>query len=223
MVHLFEEEYYGSTTNHPYTYYSFTTNHPPWGDPSFTKLPKKESWPLVYTGRSTMKAQCEPSHRDEINLKLKDKRNKRQTTKRQTTNTSAGRPRHEDAPTGRSVHVEEPGVQCPRNQNLSQDTARIEQSLLDITGGSSRATLERVEVLESRLQVLRSGSSGGDEVKKTSERMRLVARVLEDLLLNAMEGADIGQMHSRGVLLYQSSPKLHNDQLDLHEVTIEIG
>lgn len=66
------------------------------------------------------------------------------------------------------------------------------------------STLERVEVLESRLQVLRSGSSGGDEVKKTSERMRLVARVLEDLLLNAMEGADIGQMHSRGVLLYQS-------------------
>ncbi|KAF8833923.1 hypothetical protein BDN67DRAFT_985699 [Paxillus ammoniavirescens] len=141
---------------------------------------------------------------------------------------SAGRPRHDEVPIG--VGMEGPVAPRPCEQSIT--AAQIEQSLRDTTGGSSQtcanglcrgfivsgdyssiySAVDRVQALELHLQVLRSGPSSGDTttmVKEISWCICLVVRVLEDLLMNAMEGADIAQMHHRSVLLYQSAEDIN--------------
>lgn len=66
-----------------------------------------------------------------------------------------------------------------------------------------------VTVIEQLYAQLRGGihwsSTPSDEEDNFSRKLRLVTRHLEDLLLNAMEGNDILDLHSRGLLLYQST------------------
>ena len=70
--------------------------------------------------------------------------------------------------------------------------------------------LTQVEGLESRVRTLKyqlgHWDDSNDLTKKTFDRIRLTSRILEDLLTNAMEGADVAEMHARGVLLFQNYP-----------------
>ena len=70
--------------------------------------------------------------------------------------------------------------------------------------------LTQVEGLESRVRTLKCQrghwDDSNDPTKKTFDRIRLTSRILEDLLMNAMEGADVTEMYARGVLLFQNYP-----------------
>jgi len=70
--------------------------------------------------------------------------------------------------------------------------------------------LTRVEDLESRVRTLKYKLGYWDDLndptKETFDRIRLTLRILEDLLMNAMEGADVAKLHARGVLLFQNYP-----------------
>ena len=58
--------------------------------------------------------------------------------------------------------------------------------------------------LESQLRTFQLALHQSNEGADIALKLCLVIRVLEDLLLNAMEGSDISDLQGRGVLLYQS-------------------
>ena len=66
-----------------------------------------------------------------------------------------------------------------------------------------------VEELSKRSRKLssRGWSHSIDTAQSTlSQTIQLVIRVLEDLLMNAMEGTDVGDLARRGLMLYQTVP-----------------
>ena len=70
--------------------------------------------------------------------------------------------------------------------------------------------LTQVKGLESRVRTLKyqlgHWDDSNDPTKKTFDRICLTSCILEDLLMNAMEGADVAEMYARGVLLFQNYP-----------------
>ena len=58
--------------------------------------------------------------------------------------------------------------------------------------------------LESRLRTFQLALHQGNKGADIALKLCLVICVLEDLLLNAMEGSDISDLQGCGVLLYQS-------------------
>lgn len=108
---------------------------------------------------------------------------------------------------------------------MPDSTVEIENSLKDLTGESWRSfmdalcqgfmnsgdysqisnVLSKVQSLESRVRTLhwQYVDHLDDPTKGTFDQIRLLSSILEDLLLNAMEGADVAQMYTRGNLLFQ--------------------
>ncbi|KAG6369860.1 hypothetical protein JVT61DRAFT_13420 [Boletus reticuloceps] len=108
----------------------------------------------------------------------------------------------------------------------------IQAKLKDIIGQSLRQRLEvlckeyistgeykniddthiTVEVLSERMRKIMSGPRHTRDYPPTeswlSRAIRTVLKVLEDLLLNAMEGEDVGEKARRGLLLYQAAPDI---------------
>lgn len=71
------------------------------------------------------------------------------------------------------------------------------------------SVLCKVEGLESWVHTLKWqhwSDNSTDPTKGTFDRIRSTSCILEDLLMNAMEGADVAQMYSRGILLFQNYP-----------------
>ncbi|KAF8136191.1 hypothetical protein EV363DRAFT_1395331 [Boletus edulis] len=66
------------------------------------------------------------------------------------------------------------------------------------------STVTAVTQLESRLHTFRLALPQGNEGADIALRLRVVIRVLDDLLLNAMVGNNISDLQHQGVLLYQS-------------------
>ena len=70
--------------------------------------------------------------------------------------------------------------------------------------------LMQVEGLELRVHTLKYQRGHWDDLnnptKKTFDCICLTSHILEDLLMNAMEGADVAEMYARGVLLFQNYP-----------------
>jgi len=68
--------------------------------------------------------------------------------------------------------------------------------------------LREVEGLEMRVCTLYwqywDGTSD-DPTKNIIDRVRSIARVLEDLLMHAMDGTDVAKMYARGAFLFQNS------------------
>ena len=62
-----------------------------------------------------------------------------------------------------------------------------------------------VTQLKSQLCTVRLASPQGNDGADIAQKLRVVIHVLEDLLLNAMEGNSISDLQDRGLLLYQSS------------------
>ena len=109
--------------------------------------------------------------------------------------------------------------------SMPDSTVEIENSLKDLTGESWRSfmdalcqgfmnsgdysqisnVLSKVQSLESRVRTLhwQYVDHLDDPTKGTFDQIRLLSSILEDLLLNAMEGADVVQMYTRGNLLFQ--------------------
>lgn len=119
-------------------------------------------------------------------------------------------------------------IHCEQVDDASKQT-RIQHELQEIIGGSSRqfaetlcneylktndyssiyAAVTAVERLEARLRAVQPISQRGLGIQvgqgaDLTQKMRLVTRILENLLLNAMEGNNISDLHNRGLLLYQS-------------------
>lgn len=73
-------------------------------------------------------------------------------------------------------------------------------------------TLAAVEKLSKNMRKLTSGHGYTKDYLPTesplSRTIRTVLKVLEDLLLNAMEGEDIREKEQRGLLLYQAAPDI---------------
>ncbi|KAG6372724.1 hypothetical protein JVT61DRAFT_7497 [Boletus reticuloceps] len=115
----------------------------------------------------------------------------------------------------------------PQKSTLIDDTdttEQIEVELQRITGKSSRkfvnslcdeylknsdysniySSLTALEQLEGRLRAIQWAAPQGHEGTATAQKVRMVTRILEDLLLNAMEGNNISDLRHRGLLLYQS-------------------
>ena len=108
---------------------------------------------------------------------------------------------------------------------MPDSTVEIENLLKDLTGESWRSfmdalcqgfmnsgdysqisnVLSKVQSLESRVHMLhwQYVDHLDDPTKGTFDQIRLLSSILEDLLLNAMEGADVAQMYTRGNLLFQ--------------------
>jgi len=65
--------------------------------------------------------------------------------------------------------------------------------------------LSEVQSLESRVRMLhwQYVDHLDNPTKGTFDQIRLLSSILEDLLMNAMEGADVTQMYTRGNLLFQ--------------------
>ena len=65
--------------------------------------------------------------------------------------------------------------------------------------------LSEVQSLESRVRTLhwQYVDHSDDPTKGTFDQIRLLSSILEDLLINAMEGADVAQMYTRRNLLFQ--------------------
>ena len=65
--------------------------------------------------------------------------------------------------------------------------------------------LSEVQRLESRVRMLHWQYVGhlDDPTKGTFDQIHLLSSILEDLLINAMEGADVAQMYTRRNLLFQ--------------------
>ncbi|KAF8415323.1 hypothetical protein L210DRAFT_3657622 [Boletus edulis BED1] len=102
--------------------------------------------------------------------------------------------------------------------------SKVELALQNLTGGSLRLWVESlctdyvksndysninnshnaIGTLEAELQAIRRTTKRDHNGAHIAERLRLVSRILEDLLLHAMEGNDIVDLRGRGVLLYQS-------------------
>jgi len=71
------------------------------------------------------------------------------------------------------------------------------------------SVLSKVEGLELRVHTLKWQHWSDDSNNPTKEIFNHIcstSRVLEDLLMNAMEGTDVAQMYSRNVLLFQNYP-----------------
>lgn len=116
-----------------------------------------------------------------------------------------------------SLDLEEPDSIEQIDESLKQITGKSCCSLMDTLcqeyiqrGDYSQiwSILREVEGLETRLRKLYwqywDGSSG-DPTMNTSERIRSVARILEDLLMHAMDGTDVAKMYMRGAFLFQNS------------------
>jgi len=75
--------------------------------------------------------------------------------------------------------------------------------------------LTKVKGLEKRARTLKWQhlDDSTDPTKETYDRICFTSRILEDLLMRAMEGENLAQVHLRGVLLYQnlSRPVLLDD------------
>jgi len=75
--------------------------------------------------------------------------------------------------------------------------------------------LTKVEGLEKRACTLKWQhlDDSTDPTKETYDRICFTSCILEDLLMRAMEGENLAQVHLRGVLLYQklSRPVLLDD------------
>lgn len=74
-------------------------------------------------------------------------------------------------------------------------------------------TLSAVEVLIERVKRLESESApeswGNPKPESTLSRVtHAVVKVLEDLLLNAMDDVDVGERARKGLLLYQIAPDI---------------
>lgn len=70
-------------------------------------------------------------------------------------------------------------------------------------------TLSAVEPIEADIRKLppSKGDGHGEESETSLYKVtRTVVRVLEDLLLNAMEGTDVSELERKGLLLYQAAP-----------------
>lgn len=65
-------------------------------------------------------------------------------------------------------------------------------------------TLTTIEQLECWLRAVQSAVLQGNVGADTAQKLRVVICILEDLLLNAMEGNDISDLQGHGVLFYQS-------------------
>ncbi|KAG6379552.1 hypothetical protein JVT61DRAFT_10051 [Boletus reticuloceps] len=71
--------------------------------------------------------------------------------------------------------------------------------------------LTAVEALNDRLCKLFPchWSNRGETLERPlSKTIRSVVKVLEDLLINAMEGTDVSDLEHRGLLLYQVAPDI---------------
>ncbi|KAF8121449.1 hypothetical protein EV363DRAFT_1155600 [Boletus edulis] len=130
----------------------------------------------------------------------------------------AGRPKRIDLQT--DGHTKRPQVDVATNDTTEQ----IELALQHVIGGSSRlfvdslcdgylkggdysdiyGALTTVEQLDSRLRAIQLAASRCHEEVATTQKLRTMIRILEDLLLNAMEGNDIADLRERGFFLYQS-------------------
>lgn len=66
--------------------------------------------------------------------------------------------------------------------------------------------LSKVEGLESQVHKLhwQNWDDWDDPTKDMFDRIHLISHILEELLMNAMEGVDMTQMYMRGVLLFQN-------------------
>lgn len=105
----------------------------------------------------------------------------------------------------------------------------INNSLKEIIGASCRSVMDmlcqeyintrdyshiwsvlcKVEGLESRVRTLKWWHWSDDSTNPTKGTFDCIcstSRILEDLLMNAMEGADVTQMYLRGILLFQNYP-----------------
>ncbi|KAG6379397.1 hypothetical protein JVT61DRAFT_11865 [Boletus reticuloceps] len=73
-------------------------------------------------------------------------------------------------------------------------------------------TLTAVEKLSEETRKLSSGLGYTKDYlpieSPLSRTMRTVSKVLEDLLLNAMEGEEMGEKEQKGLLLYQAAPDI---------------
>ena len=68
-------------------------------------------------------------------------------------------------------------------------------------------TLSAVEPIEADIQKLHPFEGHGEDSTTSLYKVtRTVVRVLEDLLLNAMEGTDVSELEHKGLLLYQAVP-----------------
>jgi len=127
---------------------------------------------------------------------------------------NANGPRPGDA----SLDIEEPDSIEQINKSLKQITGKSCGLLVDTlcqeyiqSGDYSHiwSILRKVEGLEMRVRTLywqyRDGSSD-NPTKNIFERVRSMARILEDLLMHAMDGTDVAQMYTRGAFLFQNPP-----------------
>jgi len=128
-------------------------------------------------------------------------------------------PRHEQ-PDASTDFVLQPDVDSivKINNSLKGIIGASCRSLVDMlcrdyidTGDYSHiwSVLSKVEGLESRVRTLKWqhwADDSNDPTKEIFDRIRSTSRVLEDLLMNAMEGTDVAQMYSRGILLFQNYP-----------------
>jgi len=122
---------------------------------------------------------------------------------------------------------------CPGNASLDieepDSIEQIDRSLKQITGKSCRllmdtlcqeyiqsrdysqiwSILHEVEGLETQVHTLYwqywDGTSN-DPTKNIIDRIQLIARILEDLLMHAMGSTDVAEMYTRGAFLFQNLP-----------------
>lgn len=103
---------------------------------------------------------------------------------------------------------------------------QVNNSLKELIGGSCHSLMDtlcrqyietedysqiwdvvsKVQSLEKRVRTLKwqNYDDSTDPTKETWDRIRFTEGILEDLLMRAMEGENIAQMYSRGVLLFQN-------------------
>jgi len=116
-----------------------------------------------------------------------------------------------------SLDVEKPDSIEWINGSLKQITGKSCRSLMDAlcqeymqSGDYSQIwnILREVEGLETRVHKLYwqywDGSSN-DPTKNIFDRIQSVARILEDLLMHAMDGTDVAKMYMKGAFLFQNS------------------
>ncbi|KAF8125738.1 hypothetical protein EV363DRAFT_1175664 [Boletus edulis] len=128
----------------------------------------------------------------------------------------AGRPRNRD-------ELSKPEACKPKFRSECQ----LKDALKVIVGGSLRErmkalykrflssgnyseiynTLSAVEPIEKEIRSLAFAEGDGMDLESSLfKTIRTVVKVLEDLLLNAMEGTDVSQLERKGLLLYQVVP-----------------
>lgn len=114
-----------------------------------------------------------------------------------------------------SLHVAEPDSLGQIDKLLKEITGKSCCSLMDTlcqeyihSGDYSQiwSILSKVEELESWVHKLhwQNWDDSDDPTKDIFDRIRLMSCILKELLMNAMEGVDVTQMYTRGVLLFQN-------------------